>query len=66
MQYEGGLEITIKLPPLCAFEVGIKHETAKGRELDGNLQAALVLHWKSLNRQLRVRGPVETVAAKQA
>ncbi|MEM6661898.1 MAG: pyridoxamine 5'-phosphate oxidase [Pseudomonadota bacterium] len=41
-------------------------ESAKGRELDGNLQAALVLHWKSLNRQLRVRGPVEKVDAKQA
>jgi len=32
--------------------------SAKGRELDANPQAALVLHWKSLRRQIRVRGPV--------
>ncbi|MEM7190281.1 MAG: pyridoxamine 5'-phosphate oxidase [Pseudomonadota bacterium] len=41
-------------------------ESAKGRELDGNLQAALVLHWKSIDRQIRVRGPVEKIPAKQA
>ncbi len=34
-------------------------ESAKGRELRGNPQAAFVLYWKSLNRQIRVRGPVE-------
>lgn len=32
--------------------------SAKGRELDENPQAALVLHWKSLRRQIRVRGQV--------
>lgn len=41
-------------------------ESAKGRELDVNQQAALVLHWKTLDRQIRVRGPVEKVSAKQA
>lgn len=41
-------------------------ESAKGRELDGALKAALVLHWKSLNRQIRVRGIVERVGARQA
>ncbi len=34
-------------------------ESAKGRELGSNPQAAFVLYWKSLNRQIRVRGPVE-------
>lgn len=41
-------------------------ESAKGRELEGTMQAAMVFHWKSVNRQLRVRGPVEKVSAKQA
>ena len=34
------------------------YESAKGRELAANCQAAMVLHWKSLRRQLRLRGPV--------
>jgi pyridoxamine 5'-phosphate oxidase len=32
--------------------------SAKGRELAGTPKAALVLHWKSLRRQIRVRGDV--------
>ena len=32
--------------------------SAKGRELAENGQAAMVLHWKSLRRQIRIRGPV--------
>ena len=36
-------------------------ESDKGREMDGARQAALVLHWKSLRRQVRVRGSVERV-----
>src|SRR5207253_1285653 len=30
----------------------------KGAELEANMQAAAVLHWKSLRRQVRFRGPV--------
>jgi pyridoxamine 5'-phosphate oxidase len=37
-------------------------ESAKGRELAANSSAAGVLHWKSLRRQLRFRGPVEWVS----
>lgn len=33
--------------------------SAKGQELAANAQAAFVLHWKSLGRQIRVRGAVE-------
>jgi pyridoxamine 5'-phosphate oxidase len=36
-------------------------ESAKGQELQANMQAAAVLHWKSLRRQVRVRGPVTLV-----
>ena len=38
----------------------------KGRELDAHAKAALVFHWKSLNKQVRVRGAVEHVADEEA
>lgn len=38
----------------------------KGRELDAQAKAALVFHWKSLNKQVRVRGPVERVTDAEA
>lgn len=41
-------------------------ESAKGEELAGNPQAALCFHWKSLGRQVRVRGPVIAVSAEEA
>ena len=41
-------------------------ESAKGRELAGNAQAALLFHWKSLRRQVRVRGAVAPVDAAEA
>lgn len=41
-------------------------ESAKGQELAGNPQAALVLYWKTLNRQIRARGPVTFVSDEEA
>jgi pyridoxamine 5'-phosphate oxidase len=41
-------------------------ESAKGQELLGSGKAALCFHWKSLRRQIRVRGPVEPVSAEEA
>jgi pyridoxamine 5'-phosphate oxidase len=41
-------------------------ESPKGRELDDRPTAALVFHWKSSNRQVRVRGAVERVTAQEA
>ncbi len=41
-------------------------DSQKGRELDVHPKAALVFHWKSLNRQVRVRGTVERVTAAEA
>jgi pyridoxamine 5'-phosphate oxidase len=38
----------------------------KGRELDAHPLAALVFHWKSLNKQVRVRGAVEHVTDAEA
>jgi pyridoxamine 5'-phosphate oxidase len=41
-------------------------DSTKGHELGLNPKAALVFHWKSLNRQVRVRGPVEQVSDSEA
>lgn len=41
-------------------------ESRKGTELDANPHAALVFHWKSLRRQVRVEGVVERVADAEA
>ncbi|MGB0853227.1 MAG: pyridoxamine 5'-phosphate oxidase [Pikeienuella sp.] len=49
-----------------AFVFYTNFESAKGTELRSNPKAALVLHWKSLHRQVRVRGLVEEVEAEQA
>lgn len=41
-------------------------DSAKGLELAANLKAALLLYWKSLHRQIRVRGPVDVLSAADA
>src|ERR671928_2077892 len=41
-------------------------ESNKGRELLGQRKAAIVLHWKSLRRQVRARGPVTLVSDAEA
>ncbi len=41
-------------------------DSQKGRELAANPNAALLFHWKSLRRQVRIRGPVETVTPAEA
>lgn len=41
-----------------AFVFYTNYESAKARELDGAGKAAFVMHWKSLHRQIRVRGLV--------
>ncbi len=41
-------------------------ESAKGRQLLANPKAAIVMHWKSLRRQVRMRGPLEVVTEAEA
>ena len=41
-------------------------DSAKGRQLAANPKAALLFHWKSLRRQVRVRGPVSRVSDAEA
>jgi pyridoxamine 5'-phosphate oxidase len=40
--------------------------SAKGRQLLAQPRAAMVMHWKSLRRQVRARGAVEVVAPEEA
>lgn len=40
--------------------------SAKSRELKAAPKAALLFYWKSLNRQVRVRGPAEPVTDAEA
>jgi pyridoxine/pyridoxamine 5'-phosphate oxidase len=39
-----------------AFVFYTNYESRKAQELDGAKKAAFVMHWKSLRRQIRVRG----------
>ncbi len=41
-------------------------DSQKARELKANPQAALCFHWKSLQRQVRVQGPVSQVDDQEA
>ncbi|WP_421761690.1 pyridoxamine 5'-phosphate oxidase [Devosia sp.] len=41
-------------------------ESEKGKQLLAHPKAAFVMHWKSLRRQIRVRGPVEVVSDSEA
>ena len=41
-------------------------ESEKGRQLLAQPKAAMVMHWKSLRRQVRMRGPVEVVSPAEA
>lgn len=42
------------------------HNSRKGNDLAANAQAALLFHWKSQRRQVRIEGPVEPVSAAEA
>lgn len=41
-------------------------ESRKGGQIRANPRAALLFHWKSLRRQVRIEGPVEEVGAAMA
>lgn len=48
------------------FVLYTNYGSAKAREIEATGTAALVLHWKSLRRQIRARGHVTRVAGPQA
>jgi pyridoxamine 5'-phosphate oxidase len=49
-----------------AFVFYTNYGSKKGQELAASGQAAFVLHWKSLRRQIRVRGAVERYYASRS
>lgn len=49
-----------------AFVFYTNYDSAKGTELSASGKAAFVMHWKSLRRQIRVRGTVEREEGPQA
>ena len=50
----------------AGFVFFTNYESAKGRQILANPKAALCFHWKSLRKQVRVRGSVSEVSAGEA
>jgi pyridoxamine 5'-phosphate oxidase len=48
------------------FRFFTNYESAKGRELEANPRAALVIYWRELDRQVRVRGEVERLSPQDS
>jgi pyridoxamine 5'-phosphate oxidase len=48
------------------FRFFTNYESAKGAELAANPRAALVIYWRELDRQVRVRGTVRRLAAEDS
>jgi pyridoxamine 5'-phosphate oxidase len=58
--------VLLKGVDAAGFTFFTNFESAKGRELLAHPKAALVFHWKSLRRQVRVRGDVAPVTEAEA
>lgn len=58
--------VLLKEVEAAAFVFYTNYDSAKGEELDQAGKAALVLHWKTLRRQVRVRGTVTRVSGTQS
>jgi pyridoxamine 5'-phosphate oxidase len=52
--------------PGRGFVLYTNYDSAKGVELLASGKAALLFHWKSLRRQVRIRGTVSEVSAEEA
>jgi pyridoxamine 5'-phosphate oxidase len=48
------------------FRFFTNYESAKGEQLGASSRAALVLYWRELDRQVRIRGEVERLSAKDS
>jgi pyridoxamine 5'-phosphate oxidase len=51
--------------PARGFSWFTNYQSAKGIELEGNAKAALLFYWKSLRRQVRIRGPVTRASSAE-
>lgn len=54
------------LSPEGGFQFYTNYDSAKGMQLAAHPKAALCFHWKSLRRQVRVRGAIEKTTAEQS
>ncbi len=67
---EGGLPdvrmVLLKGVDADGFVFYSNEQSAKGVELAANPKAALLFHWKSLRRQVRIRGAVTPTTAQEA
>lgn len=48
------------------FRFFTNYESDKGRELEANPRAALVIYWRELDRQIRITGTVERLSAQDS
>lgn len=58
--------VLLKAADARGFVFYTNTESAKGRELVAHPDAALCFHWKSVRRQVRVRGAVSRVSCEEA
>ena len=58
--------VLLKEIEAAAFVFYTNYESTKARELDSAGKAAFVMHWKSLRRQIRVRGLISRENGPQA
>jgi len=58
--------VLLKHSDAHGFVFYTNEESAKGRELAVSAKAALLFHWKSLRRQVRIRGTVTEVSDAEA
>jgi pyridoxamine 5'-phosphate oxidase len=58
--------VLLKSHDKAGFVFYTNTQSQKGRELCANMQAAAVLHWKSMRRQVRFRGQVQPVSDAEA
>jgi pyridoxamine 5'-phosphate oxidase len=58
--------VLLKSADATGFVFYTNMESAKGNELAANANAALVLHWKTTQKQVRARGPVTPVSDAEA
>lgn len=54
------------LSPEEGFQFYTNYESAKGRQLQAHPKAALCFHWKSLRRQVRVRGMIKKTSSDES
>ena len=58
--------VLLKDADIRGFVFYTNYESRKGRQLLETRKAALVLHWKTLGRQVRAEGAVESVSEEEA